>query len=695
MNTPSPKFFCPKCSAAYDRRSKYCGQCGADMLHGSALDYAARTERLEGSSTSDTRALDSDDAPNTPSEEWKPKLRSSSRTTDEWLGRIVDDRYHVLEVIGRGGMGVVYKVEHQRMGKIAAMKVLHTDLATDPEVIGRFRREAEAVSRLNHPNTVQVFDFGESYGALYLIMEFVRGQDLGTLIKRDGAMPFDRAAPLVAQICAALREAHDLGIVHRDLKPENILVTRTHRGRDFVKVLDFGLAKLTEREELAEVTDRGSIVGTPYYMSPEQIRGEDVDPRSDIYSLGGLMFRVMTGQHAFTAKTPVGVLTKHLTAEVDIPSERCPELRIAEEVDDIILQALEKDPADRYQRIEDMVDDLEAVFMRTNSESSPIGMPTISWSGARQVSDSRPMTEDEVDYGMGSSVRLRRSDLDDYERSMRRRRRVRIALVPLVLAAMAAAVAYLYFFQAPKTYTEEIESNNEARDATRIAENVDVIGYIGKRASKTAPDRDYFEIKYASPAEGRAMTIVVKGVPNMDIEIALVDPRGKVLATRNEGGVGHSESIHGVRVRGEVLVMVTQTDPGPRLPVENVSDAYTLRVSTEPVHDGIETEPNESITDATSITVGAPVQGFVDRRADIDTYRFDGAAGSYKLELEGAPNAALTWRVGKGTASNTRAGTATLEPGSAIVIERNDRARPAGQQLPGVDEPYTLVLESN
>src|SRR5688572_10527755 len=231
---------------------------------------------------------------------------------DPLLGRLIDARYRVISRLGHGGMGVVYKVEHQRMGKIAAMKVLHRELVSDKEVVKRFRREAEAVSKLTHPNTVQTFDFGTADGAMYLVMEYVRGEDLGAILRRDGPLAFRRAAPIFIQICAALAEAHELGIVHRDLKPENILVTRTKEGSDHVKVLDFGLAKLSEREEAAEVTGRGTIIGTPYYMSPEQIRGETLDHRSDIYSLGAMMYRILTGEHPFHAQTPVGVLTKHL-----------------------------------------------------------------------------------------------------------------------------------------------------------------------------------------------------------------------------------------------------------------------------------------------------------------------------------------------------------------------------------------------
>ena len=216
------------------------------MTRASALDAAARSDTEVGSSS---RAVSED--------------RRLSDSNQAWLGKVVDGRYRVIEVIGRGGMGVVYRVEHLRMGKVAAMKVLHRDLASDPEVIHRFEREAAAISKLHHPHTVQVFDFGTAGEALYLIMEYVRGVDLAHMIQRDGPMPWARAAPLLAQVCSALQEAHDLGIVHRDLKPENVLITRTAGGRDYAKVLDFGLANLDQRDAPSTMTVRQQIVGTP------------------------------------------------------------------------------------------------------------------------------------------------------------------------------------------------------------------------------------------------------------------------------------------------------------------------------------------------------------------------------------------------------------------------------------------------
>src|SRR5512140_206772 len=209
-STPAQKLVCPRCRSSFEEPGRFCATCGADMLQVSPVE-AAPQEREQGE---DPRASEPGGG------EGDRRLTDSNRA---WLGKVVDGRYRVLEVIGRGGMGVVYRVEHLRMGKIAAMKVLHRDLASDPDVVSRFEREAAAVSKLHHPHTVQVFDFGTAQGALYLIMEYVRGLDLANIIRRDGPMPWARAAPLLAQSSGALQEAHELGIVHRDLEHESVL----------------------------------------------------------------------------------------------------------------------------------------------------------------------------------------------------------------------------------------------------------------------------------------------------------------------------------------------------------------------------------------------------------------------------------------------------------------------------------------
>ncbi len=520
--------------------------------------------------------------PNEALESWDSAISGSSypasesRRTDHdrWLGTIVDNRYRVVEVIGRGGMGVVYRVEHLRMGKIAAMKVLHHDLESDVEVARRFRIEAEAVSRLTHPNTVQVFDFGTARGALYLVMEFIRGRDIGTIIDRDGPMPIERAAPLFGQVAAALAEAHELGVVHRDLKPENILVTRTHGGHDFVKVLDFGLAKLAEREELSESTGRGAIVGTPYYMSPEQIRAEGIDARADIYSLGALMYRVLTGQPPFRAKTPVGVLTKHLTEPLVPPTVRAPELNLPAGLDRIIGKAMEKEPDARYRSIDLLSDAIAELYesVRTGVSSGQVAwhFPSTSSSRANRLAP-------DIDYGIDSDLRLRRSDLDRYESSLKRRHVLRLLAIPVAAALIGAAVFYYLAYMAGQPITAEAEPNNALGDPNLVALNTDVTGFLGKRISPSEADKDFYQVEIDGTA---SVSLSVSPLPNLDLSLFVYDLNGRILRYANDSPIGKGESIASLAVDGTFIVVVTEArETGANsLPIENVSDPYRLEI---------------------------------------------------------------------------------------------------------------------
>src|SRR5688572_26847026 len=258
--------------------------------------------------------------------------------------------YRLLSIIGRGGMGTVYKGEHVYIGKPVAVKILHERYAKYEEAVKRFLREARAASSINHPNIVDVTDFGPAHdGGVYFVMEFLEGQSLEDLIERESPVPLHRAINIVNQIASALAAAHEKKIVHRDLKPENVMLT-TRPGRretiraagkdasgsqkfvveragtyDFVKVLDFGIAKVAEPEpaHLAEgSTVAGTIFGTPEYMSPEAARGQLVDSRADIYSLGVIFYDMLTGHVPFEAETPIEVLTKHITEQPVPPRMR-------------------------------------------------------------------------------------------------------------------------------------------------------------------------------------------------------------------------------------------------------------------------------------------------------------------------------------------------------------------------------------
>ena len=403
--------------------------------------------------------------------------------SDPLIGETIAGRYLIEVRLGEGAMGSVYRARHVKVGRPFAVKVLHPELLSDKKVMQRFEREALAVSRLNHPNTVQVFDFGSVEGALYLIMEHVRGQDLARVVERDGALPFARAAPLFVQICGALQEAHELGIVHRDLKPENVLVTRSTGGRDFAKVLDFGLVKLSTREAAPDMTDRAQIVGTPYFMSPEQIRGEEVDARTDIYSLGALMFELLTGTHLYSGSTAVGVLTKHLTTEPDAPSMRAPKQGIPPEVDAIVRKALAKDPDARWQTASQLAEAIDEVYAET-----------VESTGVKKLSRGLGGGAIAEDLASESDLRLRRSDIDSYESSLKRRRWLVLAMMALLVGG-AAAGAVWYLTQPVPPLTAEREGNDDPELANRIEAGKPVTGYLGKRRSTTEGDRDVYRIE--------------------------------------------------------------------------------------------------------------------------------------------------------------------------------------------------------
>ncbi|HEY4175411.1 MAG TPA: serine/threonine-protein kinase [Kofleriaceae bacterium] len=585
--------------------------------------------------------------------------RRLSDSNQAWLGKIVDGRYRVLEVIGRGGMGVVYRVEHLRMGKIAAMKVLHRDLAADPEIVRRFEREAHAVSQLHHPHTVQVFDFGQFQTNLYLIMELVRGMDLARVVMRDGPVRWSRAAPLFVQICGALQEAHEVGIVHRDLKPENVLITRTTGGRDFAKVLDFGLAKLNSRNGDVDTTDKASIVGTPYFMAPEQIRGEEVDARTDIYSMGALMFEVLTGKHLYDSSTAVGVLTKHLTMAPDAPSNRAPAMGIPPEVDYIVGKALEREPADRWQSVAELTSALEEAYASTVTEATPHRSLA-----SRALRSGRLVVEDEDD----GELHLRRSDLESFEAGIRARRWIVGAISTLGLLGGAVAAVYLMTRTPPPSSTER-EPNDEPDQATRIAAETPVTGFLGKRRSVTEGDRDIFVVRWPA-GERRVVSVEVTAPPNIDVDLSINDASASHSARSDDNGVGQPEMLHRRIAEGTLTVVIAQTMAKDQLlPVENVSDPYTVTVHEE--KDPGETEPNDTEADATPLVAGTELHGYFDTRDDVDLLRWGGDDGTYQVVVRG-DKLPLAWKLADGKARTPGGASVTLHRGELIRLERLD-----------------------
>lgn len=276
-------------------------------------------------------------------------LGGQSDPSDRWIGKVISDRYRIMSVIGEGGMGRVYLAE-QQMGRITrkvAVKTLHPDLAAEPMIAKRFNREAETVIRLAHPNTITFHDFGQTDdGTLFIVMEYINGESLAQVLNQ-GPMHPERIDYILDQICSSLHEAHEMGIIHRDLKPENIILTQRVSQSDFVKVLDFGIAKRTELDaDSLKMTRAGVVLGTPPYMSPEQFAGQPLDRRSDIYSLGVMTYEMLTGHLPFKARTPWEWATKHLSAQPR-PFEQTPEVPLPDRCCHAVLRAISKHVDDR------------------------------------------------------------------------------------------------------------------------------------------------------------------------------------------------------------------------------------------------------------------------------------------------------------------------------------------------------------
>jgi hypothetical protein len=279
------------------------------------------------------------------------------------VGTTIVGRYFVHQLLGSGGMGDVYKATLLGADRTVALKLLAKAALADPTVARRFEREAAAASRLRHPNAIELVDFGQAAdGSPYLAMEFVPGRTLAQVIAAEAPLPAARAVHLLAQVLAALADAHANGVVHRDLKPANVMVDPLRDPAGFVKVLDFGIATLAEGGGAGDdrLTGRDLVYGTPAYMSPEQIRGEPLDARSDLYSAGVMLFEMLTGLPPFDAPTPMATAAKHLTEPAPPLSARRPGVKAPRALEALVARTLEKDPARRPASAEAMRADLVA-----------------------------------------------------------------------------------------------------------------------------------------------------------------------------------------------------------------------------------------------------------------------------------------------------------------------------------------------
>jgi len=289
---------------------------------------------------------------------------------DAMIGTLAAGRYRILKLLGEGGMGQVYLAEHVAIEKRVALKILRAEFAAKGEIVTRFQQEAISASRIKHPNVLDVFDFGRlENGCFFLAMEFLEGNDLADELSRRRVLDAPSGIRIAMQICRALAAAHANGVVHRDLKPENVFLQRTADGEEIVKIVDFGIAQLRERDTETvqpkrRLTRTGMIFGTPEYMAPEQAGGKHADPRSDIYSVGIIMYEMFTGAVPFTGDTFLGVLAKHLSEPTPLMSVIYPQVAISSSLQRVIMRALEKDPTVRHQS---MLEFAEAISTSTDA----------------------------------------------------------------------------------------------------------------------------------------------------------------------------------------------------------------------------------------------------------------------------------------------------------------------------------------
>lgn len=283
-----------------------------------------------------------------------------------YIGKEIAGQFRIMQRIGSGGMGAVFKAEQPDMNRFVAVKILHPKYVSRPDLVSRFRREARAMSHLSHPNTARVFMYGQlEDNACYIVMEYLEGKNLAQITRSEGMLQPARATNIMVQVCGALEEAHRQGIIHRDLKPENIFLTSQGGITDFPKVLDFGLAKVTQREMRPGsliLTQEGMVFGTPEFMSPEQARGQALDARSDIYSLGCILYEMLTGKLPFDAAQPMDYLALQIRGTPIPLGERIPGLTFPPGLEAVVMKTIEKDPANRYPSASDFAMALKGVL---------------------------------------------------------------------------------------------------------------------------------------------------------------------------------------------------------------------------------------------------------------------------------------------------------------------------------------------
>ncbi len=400
--------------------------------------------------------------------------------SDPLVGRIVSG-YRVLSLIAKGGMGKVYRAEQASLGRPVALKVLHPTYsgAHDPEFHKRFFLEASICSKLRHPSTITIFDYGRTEDEIYFIaMELLEGRTLHRALRQDGAFAPARVIHVAAQIARSLREAHALGVVHRDLKPANVFLVQHGDEPDFVKVLDFGLVKdLSDQEKGQELTQTGLFLGSPKYMSPEQVRGEQLDTRTDIYSLGVMMYELLAGRPPFVKSSSVDVLYAHVH-ETPRPISLVAPTQVPSDLEEVVMRALAKRPQDRFASM----DELLHALRRAAANLPPDAALDLSWPSVesldRALHSSRPPSEESIEIEVTRAARPAAMEPKEKEH---RRGTIALAVAALALGAAALGIGLAMF------------------QASRVPPEVPIVAPIPTAPSESAPTPRWEPIHVPEP----------------------------------------------------------------------------------------------------------------------------------------------------------------------------------------------------
>jgi serine/threonine-protein kinase len=525
---------CPGCNRQFADSDEFC------PFDGQHLFEVLRTPEVFAHAPPDARTRAQ------PVQTPQPEL-----THDYLVGTTLDARYKIERRVGEGGMGIVFLARHIVIEKSVAIKILKRDVARDQNVVRRFVQEAKAASRIGHPNIVDVTDFGTTPdGTTYSVMEYVEGRTLAEVIKTDGRLFVSRAVPIVVQIARALGAAHDKGIVHRDLKPENIFLVNSGGRVDFVKIVDFGIAKVTSVKKVPtqspRLTRQGTVFGTPEYMPPEQASGwPDLDRRVDIYALGIILYEMLVGRVPHKGDSLMETLTMQINDPILPPTQIAPDLQLSEKFENVLLRTVAKDREQRYQSMSELIGALEKVAgnvsdnVRREASRPPQVEPAVAGPAEPTLSPERddaktvreppratPMPGDPMFTGTGARTVRRFDDVMDgsaTEPDIRERSSKLPALVAAVLVIGAIGVGAAVLLQA-------------GGDTT---------------AAATAPD-----------AAIVAVVPVDAAAPPVDAMLAVVEPdaapetrgkRGKTIAARH----GSSER----NTPGGLVSIVVETRP--------------------------------------------------------------------------------------------------------------------------------------